>query len=48
MAEPPTRVLFAALGQAGIVARFVGGCVRDALLGRHARAQHRVGVQFDV
>ena len=34
MAEPPTRVLFAALGQAGIVARFVGGCVRDALLGR--------------
>jgi poly(A) polymerase len=27
-------VLLEALGQAGITARFVGGCVRDALLGR--------------
>jgi poly(A) polymerase len=34
MAEPPTRALLAALAKAGISARFVGGCVRDALLGR--------------
>lgn len=34
MEEPPTRALLAALGAAGIAARFVGGCVRDALLGR--------------
>jgi poly(A) polymerase len=34
MAEPPTRILLAALAKAGITARFVGGCVRDALLGR--------------
>jgi poly(A) polymerase len=34
MAEPPTRALLAALAAAGIAARFVGGCVRDALLGR--------------
>ena len=34
MDDPPTRALLAALAQAGIVARFVGGCVRDALLGR--------------
>ena len=33
MTEPATRRLFAALEQAGIAARFVGGCVRDALLG---------------
>jgi poly(A) polymerase len=33
MDEPATRVLFAALSEAGIAARFVGGCVRDALLG---------------
>ncbi len=32
--EPATRALLAALHQAGIAARFVGGCVRDALLGR--------------
>src|SRR5947208_3318708 len=32
--EPATRTLLAALAQAGIKARFVGGCVRDALLGR--------------
>jgi poly(A) polymerase len=32
--EPATLVLLEALGQAGITARFVGGCVRDALLGR--------------
>ena len=36
MEEPPTRALLNALGQAGITARFVGGCVRDALLGRPA------------
>src|SRR5438132_9674857 len=30
----PTRALLKALGNAGIAARFVGGCVRDALLGR--------------
>ena len=32
--EPATRTLLAALTEAGIKARFVGGCVRDALLGR--------------
>jgi poly(A) polymerase len=32
--EAPTRTLLAALKTAGIAARFVGGCVRDALLGR--------------
>jgi poly(A) polymerase len=30
--ERPTRVLLEALAQAGITARFVGGCVRDALI----------------
>jgi poly(A) polymerase len=34
MREPATRTLLAALDRAGIAARFVGGCVRDALLGR--------------
>ncbi len=34
MEEPPTRALLDALAQAGIAARFVGGVVRDALLGR--------------
>jgi poly(A) polymerase len=33
LAEPAVRRLFAALAAAGIEARFVGGCVRDALLG---------------
>src|SRR5258706_13265422 len=33
MEEPATRHLLAALTAAGIAARFVGGCVRDALLG---------------
>ncbi len=32
MEEPATRRLFEALAQAGIAARFVGGCVRDALI----------------
>ncbi len=32
LAEPATRRLLAALTAAGIEARFVGGCVRDALL----------------
>ncbi len=32
MDEPATRRLFEALAQAGIAARFVGGCVRDALI----------------
>ncbi|HLY44267.1 MAG TPA: CCA tRNA nucleotidyltransferase [Stellaceae bacterium] len=32
--EPATRALLAALAGAGIAVRFVGGCVRDALLGR--------------
>ena len=32
--EPATRILLAALAKAGIAARFVGGCVRDALLGQ--------------
>jgi len=34
MRAAPTRALLKALGNAGIAARFVGGCVRDALLGR--------------
>ncbi len=34
MDEPPVRTLLAALGGAGIAARFVGGCVRNWLLGR--------------
>jgi poly(A) polymerase len=33
MEEPSTQRLLSALAQAGIAARFVGGCVRDALLG---------------
>jgi len=32
--EAATRTLLAALREAGITARFVGGCVRDALIGR--------------
>lgn len=32
--DPAVRVLFAALDGAGIVARFVGGCVRNSVLGR--------------
>jgi poly(A) polymerase len=34
MTDAPTQRLFAALNAAGIAARFVGGCVRNALLGR--------------
>src|SRR5689334_4323918 len=34
MQEAPTRALLDALAKAGISARFVGGCVRDALLGQ--------------
>jgi poly(A) polymerase len=34
MTAPTTRTLIEALAAAGIAARFVGGCVRDALLGR--------------
>jgi poly(A) polymerase len=34
MTAPQTLALIEALGDAGIAARFVGGCVRDALLGR--------------
>jgi poly(A) polymerase len=34
MTAPATRAVIAALSDAGIAARFVGGCVRDALLGR--------------
>ncbi|HEY4170899.1 MAG TPA: CCA tRNA nucleotidyltransferase, partial [Reyranella sp.] len=34
MTSAPSRRLFAALAGAGIAARFVGGCVRNALLGR--------------
>ncbi|HEX6441145.1 MAG TPA: CCA tRNA nucleotidyltransferase [Stellaceae bacterium] len=35
MTAPQTRALIDALASAGIAARFVGGCVRDALLSRH-------------
>src|SRR5260221_7567059 len=34
MTEMPTRAVLAALGAGGAAVRFVGGCVRDALLGR--------------
>ena len=34
MREKATRALLDALRREGIAARFVGGCVRDALLGR--------------
>jgi poly(A) polymerase len=34
MTEPATRTVLGTLARAGVVARFVGGCVRDALLGR--------------
>src|SRR5262249_19253015 len=34
MREPATRSVLDALGKAGIAARFVGGCVRDAILRR--------------
>jgi poly(A) polymerase len=34
MTDAPTQRLFAALAAAGIAARFVGGCVRNAVLGR--------------
>src|SRR2546423_197480 len=33
MEEPATQAVLAALNEAGIAARFVGGCVRDAILG---------------
>ncbi|HEY0526223.1 MAG TPA: CCA tRNA nucleotidyltransferase [Stellaceae bacterium] len=36
LAEPGTRAVLAALAARGAQARFVGGCVRDALLGRDA------------
>src|SRR5437763_12705503 len=34
MSDAPATKLFAALGALGIAARFVGGCVRNAVLGR--------------
>ncbi|MEE1569109.1 MAG: CCA tRNA nucleotidyltransferase, partial [Alphaproteobacteria bacterium] len=34
MAAPETRAVTDALGAKGAVVRFVGGCVRDTLLGR--------------
>src|ERR1700730_37001 len=34
MDEPPVRTLLAALARGGIAARFVGGCVRNTVLGR--------------
>src|SRR5437660_9368875 len=34
MTEPATVAVLAALSRGGVEARFVGGCVRDALLGR--------------
>jgi poly(A) polymerase len=36
MKEEPVRTLMGALGEAGVVARFVGGCVRNAVLERSA------------
>src|SRR5882724_5383074 len=37
MTAPETAAVMAALSAAGGEARFVGGCVRDALLGRKVR-----------
>ncbi len=34
MEAPPVQALLAALARGGIAARFVGGCVRDSVLGR--------------
>jgi len=34
MVEPATRAVLTALSAGGVEARFVGGSVRDALLGR--------------
>ncbi len=34
MKDAPVQRLFAALGAAGVASRFVGGCVRNAVLGR--------------
>ena len=34
MNDPPVQALLAALARGGIAARFVGGCVRDSVLGR--------------
>lgn len=34
MTKPQTRAVLGALESAGATARFVGGCVRDALMGR--------------
>ncbi|MDP1748227.1 MAG: CCA tRNA nucleotidyltransferase [Reyranella sp.] len=34
MDAPAVRTLFQSLGRAGVAARFVGGCVRNAVLGR--------------
>ncbi len=34
MEAPPVRTLFESLGRAGVAARFVGGCVRNTVLGR--------------
>ena len=34
MVEPSTRTVLAALSTGGVEARFVGGSVRDALLGK--------------
>ncbi len=34
MDDPPVQALLAALASGGIAARFVGGCVRDTVLGR--------------
>ena len=37
MDTPQVRALFDSLGRADVVARFVGGCVRDAVVGRLAK-----------
>ncbi|MCW5732073.1 MAG: CCA tRNA nucleotidyltransferase [Alphaproteobacteria bacterium] len=37
MSAPETEAVLAALGAGGVRARFVGGCVRDALLGRSVK-----------
>jgi poly(A) polymerase len=37
MGDPVTQELFQVFARAGIIARFVGGCVRDAVLGEDAQ-----------
>ena len=41
MTAPETRAVLAALGAEGAEPRFVGGCVRDAVIGRPVKIAMR-------